>query len=275
MHLRITLFTSNQPRHSSFISKLAQICDQLYVVAESTTIFPGKVPSFFSSSSIMQEYFKEVLLSEKKFFGPLGFIPPNVNLLNLAYGDLKYLSTEDLGKATSADIFLVFGTSFISGELCDFLIKRSALNIHMGASPYYRGASCNMWAMYDKKPEFIIGTVHSLSKEIDTGSIVFQALPPVDMYEPFDLGMAAVKVTLTEILKRVKNQSIYQSNVIDQPIHLTKKLCKKSQFTDTVAKALLRNRMTPEEIKILLANRKLNDFFNPVVSSLDLESFKG
>ena len=132
-----------------------------------------------------------------------------------------------------------------------------------------------MWAMYDKKPEFIIGTVHSLSKEIDTGSIVFQALPPVDMYEPFDLGMAAVKVTLTEILKRVKNQSIYQSNVIDQPIHLTKKLCKKSQFTDTVAKALLRNRMTPEEIKILLANRKLNDFFNPVVSSLDLESFKG
>ena len=143
----------------------------------------------------------------------------------------------------------------------------------MGASPYYRGASCNMWAMYDKKPEFIIGTVHNLSNEIDSGSIVFQVLPPVDMYEPFDLGMAAVKATLAEILKRVKNQSIYQSDVIDQPVHLTKKLCKKSQFTDTIAKALLKNRMTPKEIKNILANRKLNDFFNPVISSLDLENF--
>ena len=273
--MRITLFTSNQPRHSAFVSKLAQICDELYVVVESTTIFPGKIPSFFSSSSIMQEYFKEVLLSEKKFFGPAGFIPPSVNLLNLSYGDLKYLSTEDLGKAASSDIFLVFGCGFISGEVGDFLIKRSALNIHMGASPYYRGASCNMWAMYNKKPEFIIGTVHNLSNEIDSGSIVFQVLPPVDMYEPFDLGMAAVKATLAEILKRVKNQSIYQSDVIDQPVNLTKKLCKKSQFTDTVAKALLKNRMTPKEIKNILANRKLNDFFNPVISSLDLENFKG
>ena len=35
----------------------------------------------------------------------------------------------------------------------------------MGLSPFYRGSSCNFWAIKDKKPEFVGSTIHYLSKD--------------------------------------------------------------------------------------------------------------
>ena len=38
-----------------------------------------------------------------------------------------------------SDVYVVFGSSYIKGELVDFLVKQKAINIHAGVSPYYRG----------------------------------------------------------------------------------------------------------------------------------------
>ena len=42
-----------------------------------------------------------------------------------------------------SDVYVVFGTSYIKGEIVDFLVKQKAINIHAGVSPYYRGTDCN------------------------------------------------------------------------------------------------------------------------------------
>ena len=76
-----------------------------------------------------------------------------------------------LQAALSSDIYIVFGASFIKGWLVDFLIKNKAINIHMGLSPYYRGSSCNFWAMYDNNPNYVGATIHYLSKGLDSGEI--------------------------------------------------------------------------------------------------------
>ena len=55
--MKITVFTSNQPRHLSLIKDLANICDEVYAVIEVNTIFPGKKADFFKKSEIMQKYF--------------------------------------------------------------------------------------------------------------------------------------------------------------------------------------------------------------------------
>ena len=73
--MRITLFTSNQPRHLSLANKLSSISEEVFCVQECTTVHPGKVEDFYKKSDIMQNYFQRVMNSEKELFGDISFSP--------------------------------------------------------------------------------------------------------------------------------------------------------------------------------------------------------
>jgi methionyl-tRNA formyltransferase len=98
-----------------------------------------------------------------------------------------------LADALRSDIYIVFGASFIKEPLIDFLIVNRAINIHMGISPYYRGSSCNFWAIYDGNPDLVGATVHLLSRNLDSGPMLFHALPKPAPIDPFLLGFRAVQ----------------------------------------------------------------------------------
>ena len=51
--MKITLFTSNKNRHNYLINLLSKISDELFVVQECETIFPGIVPGHYQASVIM------------------------------------------------------------------------------------------------------------------------------------------------------------------------------------------------------------------------------
>ena len=53
--MKITVFTSNQPRHISLIESLSKIADKVFAVQECNTIFPGEVDDFFKKSDVMQQ----------------------------------------------------------------------------------------------------------------------------------------------------------------------------------------------------------------------------
>ena len=67
--MRITVFTSNQPRHISLIKNLALIADEVFAIQECNTVFPGQVEDFFKRSDVMQNYFSNVIDAEKEVFG--------------------------------------------------------------------------------------------------------------------------------------------------------------------------------------------------------------
>lgn len=175
--MKITLFSSNQPRHLNLAKSLSKIANKVYFISEVNTIFPGKTADFYRRSEIMQNYFSYVINSEKKIFGSINFLPENVLIMPIKTGDLNQLSDNTLSEALASDIYIVFGASYIKGWLVDFLIKKEALNIHMGISPYYRGSSCNFWALYDENPSYVGATIHMLSKGLDSGDILFHCLP--------------------------------------------------------------------------------------------------
>ena len=58
--MKITLFTSNQNRHNYLINLLSGICNELWVVQECGTIFPGIVPGHYPSSETMKKYFEKL-----------------------------------------------------------------------------------------------------------------------------------------------------------------------------------------------------------------------
>jgi hypothetical protein len=67
--MKITLFTSNNNRHNYLINLFSNICDELFVVQERRTIFPGIIPDHYPVSDTMKKYFENVNAAQNKFFG--------------------------------------------------------------------------------------------------------------------------------------------------------------------------------------------------------------
>jgi methionyl-tRNA formyltransferase len=185
----VTVFTSNQPRHLALIAKLAAVADTVHAVIECNTVFPGRVEDFFKKSPVMQRYLSQVMTAEQEIFGGLTFLPANVKTLSLKLGDLSMLDREPLRSALESDVYVVFGSSFIRGWLVEELVANSAINIHMGLSPYYRGSSCNFWALHDRRPAFVGATIHYLSAGLDSGPILAHVRPEFTGQGPFNFTM--------------------------------------------------------------------------------------
>ena len=204
--MRITIFTSNQLRHNHLINVISKISNKCFAIIEGKTIFPGKLKDFFYKSDLMEKYFKKVNQSEKKIFGKNKFISNKVVTKFIKHGDLNYLERNDIQDALKSDLYIVFGSSYIKGWLVDFLIKEKAINIHMGVSPYYRGSSCNFWALFDDKPHLVGSTIHYLSKGLDSGRILYHALPTKKCQNEFEYTMSSVLSAHLSLAKKIKDK---------------------------------------------------------------------
>ena len=238
--MKITLFSSNQPRHLNLVRELSSIADTVYFVSEVNTVFPGKIGDLFKKSETMQDYFQHVIDAERKVFGEIGFLPNNVKTLSMKSGDLNLASTVQLADALESDVYIVFGASYIKGWLIDFLVDRGALNIHMGISPYYRGSSCNFWALYDGNPSYVGATIHMLSKGLDSGNMLFHCVPKLFKDDSlFDFTMRSVAVAHKGLVEAVTSGEIFSMPKVKQDKTLEIRYTKNADFTDSVASEFL------------------------------------
>lgn len=263
--MKITLFTGNQPRHLRFADALSKVCDSLYVIQECCTVFPGEIKDFYDNSEIMNRYFTRVRAAENKIFGSVRFLPQNVFQLAIKDGDLTFFKMDDLKDALESDYYIVYGSSFIKGELADFLIEHKAINLHLGISPYYRGNSCNFWALYNGQPEMVGATIMLLGKGLDSGTPLFHCFPKARYCDGFDLGMYAVLAAQNAIVNYIKKGELFDMEAGSYPdvpkekIYYTKRI----DFTDPVAERYMKSMMMEEEIFTRLSERKLDMFLNP------------
>ena len=151
-------------------------------------------------------------------------------------GDLNQCSINLLSDFLKSDVYVVFGSSYIKGELVDFLVKQKTINIHAGVSPYYRGTDCNFWALYDDNTHLVGTTIHLLSKGLDSGPVLYHALTDIknNLYE---YTMSAVKSSFHSVADRIKDGSIFKI----QPEIQNKQLrySKKEDFNEEVVKLFL------------------------------------
>lgn len=69
--MKITVFSSNQPRHINLVKELGKIADEVFYIAEVNTVFPGKIADFFKKTEVIRQYFEQVINSEKNIFGDI------------------------------------------------------------------------------------------------------------------------------------------------------------------------------------------------------------
>lgn len=251
--MKITVFTSNQPRHIALINRLASISETTYAVMECTTVVPGMVQDFFKKSDTMQSYFSNVMAAERRLFGDLSFMRSNVRSLSIKSGDLNFIQKNQISDALDSDVYIVFGASYIKGWLIDYLVERGALNIHMGLSPYYRGSSCNFWALHDNNPQYVGATIHMLSKGLDSGPMLYHALPRLGDDNPFEFTMRAVEAAQHSLVDRIASQKIKEFQPQTQNKQNEIRYTKNSAFSDEVAADFLSRDLDNKKLQELLA----------------------
>ena len=261
--MRITVFTSNQPRHLSLIVDLAKIADEVFAVQECNTVFPGKVADFFRKSDTMQAYFSRVIAAEEEVFGRIRFSPPNVKSLAIKSGDLNAVDVACLTSALQSDVYVVFGASYIKPPLVDLLVERGAVNIHMGVSPYYRGSSCNFWAIHDGNPDLVGATIHRLSRGLDSGAMLFHALPDRVAADPFVLGMRAVAAAHHSLVESIRSGEISTLEPVSQDRNLEIRYTRNADFTDDVAGAYLARGLDAGWVGTRLAAHPARELLRP------------
>jgi hypothetical protein len=261
--MKITIFTSNQPRHLALIKKLSSVSSEVFAVLESNTVFPGLVSDFYKKSDVMQKYFQNVIRAEEYLYGNVNFLPDNVKTLSVKSGDLSRLSKVSLEQSLNSDLYIVFGASYIKDWLIEFLVARKAINIHMGISPYYRGSSCNFWALYDEKPEYVGATIHMLSKGLDSGDMLYHALPSLKDEDPFLFTMKAVESAQASLIERIDSMELFDIVPIKQDKLFEVRYTKNSDFTDEVAINFLSRNLDNNGLKKSISNAKKISLLNP------------
>jgi len=261
--MKITLFTSNKNRHNYLINLLSDIADELFVVQECGTIFPGIVAGHYQVSPIMKEYFESVNSAQIKFFGnsPIVNKRKNIRFLPMLLGDLNKCSMSFLSNFLQSDIYVVFGSSYIKGELVDFLIKKKTINIHAGVSPFYRGTDCNFWALYDNNPHLVGATIHLLSKGLDSGPTLYHALSNIKD-DPFEYTMSTIKSAFHSIAERIEDGSIFKIKSLEQDKNKEIRYSKKSEFNDEVVNDYLKKRINLNDKKFDISLFKDPFFIN-------------
>ena len=233
--MKITLFTSNKNRHNYLINLLSEVSEELFVVQECGTILT--VPGHYQESPIMKKYFENVINAQYKLFGNsyVNIKKKNIKILPMISGDLNQCSINLLSDFLKSDFYIVFGSSYIKGELIDFLIKQKAINIHAGVSPYYRGSACNFWALYDDNPHLVGSTIHLLSKGLDSGPMLYHAMSNLKT-NPFEYTMSTIKSAFHSIAERIKDNSIFKINPVIQDKIKKIRYSKKNEFNEEIVK---------------------------------------
>ena len=125
--MKITLFTSNKNRHNYLINLLSKFCDELFVIQECGTIFPGVVPGHYPASNTMKNYFKEVSNAETKLFGNsyIKSLSKKIKILPILSGDLNQCSLSFLSDFLKSDIYIVL----LGSDIAKVISKKLFLQI--------------------------------------------------------------------------------------------------------------------------------------------------
>lgn len=255
--MKITLFTSNQARHNYLINSLDGLCSELFVIQEKKMGSKSSVTSHKLLSKPKRAYFKNVINSEKIVFGKCK-ISKKIKVLKIK-GDINNYKMIKFKGYLNADLYIVYGSSFIKGRLLDFLISKNAIGLHMGISPYYRGTDCNFWAIHDNNTDLVGATIFLLAKGLDNGKIFFHALPK-KVKNPFIFSMKAVMAGFKCLIENIKNDNLYKNTPFIPQKKKEIRYTKLSDFTDEVVKDF-----NKKKIDISLTKIDKKKFINPYI----------
>ncbi len=258
--MSVTVFTRDSARHIALVNKLAAVTNSVYAVIESSSLSVTAPPQ----SPVMTEYFSRVQQAEDHIFGSGTTLDPRAKTQSIVAGQLNQLTQQQLKAALESDLVVVFGSSYIKGWLADALIAKSAVNLHMGISPQYRGSACNFWALFDNNPHLVGATIHRLAKSLDSGSVIQHVRPKFTGENLFHFSMQAVATGHDALAALISDNQLQIMTQQPQDSSLEIRYSKNSDFTDDVASSFLQRVVDLAAFSQLLSSGSPPGLINPI-----------
>lgn len=185
--IRAIVLTSTMRRHQFVASYLAERLDVAAIWAEEKSFEPLKYADSPEDEVVIRRHFDARDVSEEAFFGGMAHGLQNLTT-RVGPGGCNEPSEMDRMLRMAPDMVLVFGTALLKPPLIEALAGR-IMNIHLGLSPYYRGAGTNFWPLVNDEPEYCGATIHFLDAGVDSGPIIAHARPEIAPDDgPHDIG---------------------------------------------------------------------------------------
>lgn len=171
--MNIAILTSRSLRHHFFVNTFAAEHDLVGVVREVKRNLVKKPKG--GQPTTMEEHLAERDEAESRYFGD-HTEPRCADLLDVDVGESNAPEVFTFLRDRDPDAVLLFGTSIIRTPILSHFEGR-IINMHLGLSPYYRGAATNFWPLVNREPECIGATIHHAILKVDAGAILNQVRP--------------------------------------------------------------------------------------------------
>lgn len=238
----IVILTSNELRHQYFRKKIALQVGitvmKTFCESEENLIEKGAKQA---SSSKREQHLLSRQQSEKDFFEAFIDTAPDLsNAVVIKRGEINEQKFFEEIKSLSPDLIVVYGASILKEPLLSAFPNR-ILNVHLGLSPYYRGAATNFWPLVDRNPACVGATFMYIDAGIDTGEIIHQVRASYNFFDtPSTIGNRLIK-DMAEVFAEIviKYDSLIKPTV--PAYNAFGKLFKKKDFTEEAVEQLYLN----------------------------------
>ena len=181
--MRIALITSNEIRHIFFrrMVNTFQKSSVVFCLCETTdNSHYNQVLNKEDSTTAEKNHFIQRENTEKDFFQV--FVENSEEAKNTHFVNKGAINSDrilqDKLYQSKPDIIVSYGSSIIKDNIIN-KFPGKFLNIHLGLSPYYKGAGTNIWPLVNNEPEYLGITYMYIDAGIDTGAIIHQIRPNI------------------------------------------------------------------------------------------------
>lgn len=188
--MRAIVLTSTFLRHQFVVNRLGQRLEVAGVWQEEKSFEPMRYAATSEDERVIGAHFAARDASEEQWFAADAALRVAAGTLAVRVppGACNRPDVVAAMRSMQPDVVLVFGTGILKADLIDSFAGR-IINLHLGLSPYYRGAGTNFWPLVNREPEYVGATIHYLDAGIDTGPMLAHVRPEVLADDgPHDLG---------------------------------------------------------------------------------------
>ena len=209
---KILIITSGSLRHlyfaNSFVKSFTE--SKFKIIIEGKINFPTSINNS-KSGDIIEDHFISRENSEYQFFsGSDVILKQKEKILNIQKGEINNLETTKLIKDFNPELIVTYGCSIIKPKLID-LFKNKIINVHLGISPYYRGAGTNFHALVNNEFHFFGYTIMYIDKGIDTGEIIHQGRAEfINDDTPHTIGNRLIKKMTKDFISLISNFTLIE-----------------------------------------------------------------
>jgi len=191
------------------------------------------------------------------------------------YVERGWISTEkclaDLRSRGISQI-LVYGTSILKGPILKEY-QTQILNLHLGLSPYYRGSGTNYFPFVNNSPEYCGATIMYIDSGIDTGPIIHQLRPKINITDTFH--QLSNRFLIDAFKEYIRIAEINLMSVSPLPAYATfatntnqtRQLYRRKDFTESTVRQLYAN-FSSRMIQDYLESYESRNYYVPIITYL-------